>query len=426
MGINQFLFSQKDYPNCTNPKKIQLPLSIGGEEGNVEEIYYQSVDDYTYWYQITGTSNCSLNYRMDLISEDDDYELLLYKNEGNNFCNDIINKQVKPISFKKEGALSVKKGEVYFFNVVYLNGNGCGHNLALTTGENKLNIKAIQNECVEDVMEEILIAEKEILKPLVDFPIDTVAIVPKVNFSEVQKDTVDTNKVEHKIEIAEALEVAVKTSNHNISCRVVNKKTKKNIEAFVTVSGINTDYKNSFLVRSKDGYKIDNYKDTLIFISVKKLGYVPFLDTIAVKSESFTIELSPIAVGEKLTMKRVYFHPNTYVLKEESEKELNSLLEFMLENKSYSFEIQGHTNGNRAVKKSKKYAHLGEDWNFKGTSKKLSKLRAEKIKTYLIKNGVVENQLITAGYGGDRMIIRKPKNMKQAMKNIRVEVIVIE
>ena len=75
---------------------------------------------------------------------------------------------------------------------------------------------------------------------------------------------------------------------------------------------------------------------------------------------------------------------------------------------------------------SKKYTHLGEDWNFKGSSKKLSKLRAEKIKTFLIENGVSENQLQTEGYGGDKMIITKPKNMSQAMKNIRVEVIVIQ
>ncbi len=125
-------------------------------------------------------------------------------------------------------------------------------------------------------------------------------------------------------------------------------------------------------------------------------------------------------------MYKIYFHPNTYVLKEESKKELLKLTIFMLENNNYSFEIQGHTNGNKTVKKTKNFANLGEEWNFKGTAKKLSKMRAEKIKTYLVENGVKETQLQTIGYGGDRMIIEKPKNMKQAMQNIRVEVIVIQ
>jgi len=138
------------------------------------------------------------------------------------------------------------------------------------------------------------------------------------------------------------------------------------------------------------------------------------------------LELNPIKVGEKLVMYHIYFHPNTYALKNESKKELEKLTQFMLENKAYIFEIQGHTNGNRTVKKSKQYKNLGAEWNFKGSSKKLSKLRAEKIKTYLIKNGVSANQLQTVGYGGDQMIVDNPKTMKQAMKNIRVEVIVVQ
>ncbi|MBL4668456.1 MAG: OmpA family protein [Flavobacteriales bacterium] len=95
---------------------------------------------------------------------------------------------------------------------------------------------------------------------------------------------------------------------------------------------------------------------------------------------------------------------------------MKKLLAFMLENKEYVFEIQGHTNGNRAVKKSKRHINLGEEWNFKGSSKKLSKYRAERIKTYLIKNGIKENRIKTVGFGGDKMIVKKPRNMREAMK----------
>ena len=125
-------------------------------------------------------------------------------------------------------------------------------------------------------------------------------------------------------------------------------------------------------------------------------------------------------------MHKIYFYPNSYALKEESTQELLKLNKFMLENSQYSFEIQGHTNGNKAVKKVAKNAHLGEEWNYSGSAKKLSKLRAEKIKDYLVQHGVKETQIQTMGYGGDRMIVEKPKNMKQAMQNIRVEIIVVK
>lgn len=389
----KLLCAQESYPNCTNPQKIKIPFVSNNDE--IDQIYYQLADEYTYWYQISAESDCVLEYSMTVIDDSDDYEFLIYKPLGTRFCKDLVTNKVKYISNAKEGALTLKKGEAYFFNVVYLNGNGCGHNLLLKTGENNLSIKAIQNECVEQVMEELIVEE------------------------------IDTVELEHVAPKLEIKEEPLKP-DEIIKGFVVNKKTKENLEAIVFVHDYNEVKKQQIYSSLDSGFVLKNFIDKEIVVSVKKFGYNFFYDTLNAETGSFKIELSPIAVGEKIVMKKVYFHPNTYVLKEESKPELNKLLEFMLENKDYSFEIQGHTNGNRTVKKTKRYAHLGEDWNFKGTSKKLSKLRAEKIKTFLIENGVIESQLQTEGYGGDKMIITKPKNMSQAMKNIRVEVIVIQ
>jgi len=44
----------------------------------------------------------------------------------------------------------------------------------------------------------------------------------------------------------------------------------------------------------------------------------------------------------------------------------------------------------------------------------------------LEENGINPNQMTAKGYGGDKMIVEHPKNMKEAMKNIRVEIVVIE
>ncbi|MDG1476891.1 MAG: OmpA family protein [Vicingaceae bacterium] len=402
----KLLSAQESYPNCTNPKKIKIPLVSNNDD--VDQIYYQEADEYTYWYQLLAEDDCILTYKITSIEETDDYELLIYKHQEKSFCNALIKNSVKPISISKEGALRFKKGENYFFNVVYLNGNGCGHNLSLKTGENKLNIKAIQNECVEEVMAEIVeeeLEEEELAEELVEVETKVEEVIEKPKVVEPVVEVVEDNK---------------------IIGWVINSKTKQTIDATVHIVAYNNIPSQQIFANAENGFELDTDIDEKIIASIIKLGYKTFYDTIVVNSDSLTIQLEPIDVGEKLIMNKVYFHPNTFVLKEESKKELNKLLDFMLENKEYFFEIQGHTNGNRVVKKTKRYGHLGEDWNFKGTSKKLSKLRAEKIKTYLIKNGVHESQLQTVGYGGDKMIVKKPKNMSQAMKNIRVEVIVIQ
>ncbi len=136
--------------------------------------------------------------------------------------------------------------------------------------------------------------------------------------------------------------------------------------------------------------------------------------------------LNPIAVGEKIVSHNIYFQPNTPVLKDKSKAELEKIKQFLKENDNITIEIQGHTNGNRRIKKDRRFSHLNGEWNFSGTAKELSQLRAEKVKKYLEENGVNPNQMTAKGYGGDKMIVENPKNMKEAMKNIRVEIVVIE
>tara|TARA_B100000809_G_C15134616_1_gene530001 strand:- start:861 stop:2078 length:1218 start_codon:yes stop_codon:yes gene_type:complete len=393
--VGKLLSAQEANTNCTNPKIIQLPLISNNHE--IDEIYYELADEFTYWYQVIADWDCVLEYKMTVIEGSDDYEFLIYKPFGGRFCDNLILNNIKPNSFAKSGRLRLKKGEKYFFNVVYLNGNGCGHNLSLKTGGNELRIKAVQNECVEQVLEALVVAK-------IEEKIDAVVVV------------------EPQIEIIEAPLII----ENIIRGVVVNQNTGENLEATVVINELKETEKQQFYSKLDSGFTLKNVLAKELVVSIKKFGYQLFHDTINIETGSFNIELTPVAVGEKIVMRKVYFQPNTYVLKEESKPELNKLLKFMLENKDYSFEIQGHTNGNRAVKKTKRYAHLGEEWNFKGTSKKLSKLRAEKIKSFLIKNGVSENQLQTEGYGGDKMIVAKPKNMSQAMKNIRVEVIVLQ
>ncbi len=393
------VFAQDTYPSCINPETISFPSDNRTTDEMPNEIYYQPADEYTFWYKINITSDVTLSFQLTPINKEDSYDILIYKYKGKDLCNDIVQKKETPILNKTSGSINVKKGEVYYFSILHLNGSGCGHYLFLEEGMNKKLIKAIHNDCVEEVLETIIV--QDTVKEISEIIIQPMAIPPTT--------PVDT---------------AIKTPI--FKGKVINKNTQKEIEADLIIMNLKGTLNQQLKSEVKNGFMVSNINEEHISISIHKFGYEPFVETFSITSVPIKIELTPIKVGEKIIMHKIYFYPNSYALKEESTQELLKLNKFMLENNQYSFEIQGHTNGNKAVKKVAKNEHLGEEWNFIGSAKKLSKLRAEKIKNYLVKNGVKETQIQTMGYGGDRMIVEKPKNMKQAMQNIRVEIIVIK
>lgn len=408
--INLFgAVAQDNYPACINPVIINYPIIASSKNDIPNEIYYQPEDEYTYWYKLIINADCKMFFELSTISKDDDYDMMIYKYQGNNLCNDIVQKKETPFLNKTKGEITVKKGEAYYLSILHLNGAACGHILTLKTQNKETKIKAIHNDCVEEVLasiikqDSIIEVAETVLKPVVEIP-DSIVI----------------------LEPSEPIDVLVKTIQIKLNGIIVNKNTQKQIEAELSVLDFTGNLLSKVKSSVEDGFEISNLNEKQVIVSINNFGYEPYIDTIIVDATPIKIGLNPIKVGEKIIMNKIYFYPNSYALKEESTKELLKLNKFMFENSQYSFEIQGHTNGNKAVKKTREYENLGEEWNFTGSAKKLSKLRADKIKEYLVKNGVQETQLQTIGYGGDRMIIEKPKNMKQAMQNIRVEIIVLK
>jgi len=416
---------QDTIPDCIHPKTISIPLNENMEQDYLEKIYYQKEDNYTYWYKVSVESSCQLTYYLNPINSEDDYGVLVYKYEGDGFCNDLVYRRVTPFITESKSVLHVKKGDVYYIGVLHISGYGCGHTLFLDSENKRVTIKAIQNECVEDAMETIVeetfVEEKkdtvignDLIKVIEEVVIE-IDSIEKIVESVVEVDTIDQKLEQPSQPVSEIVKV---------TGDVINSNTKQRLDTYVFV--VDGEREGNLYSRADSGFVFTHSGIGYVIVSIRKFGYELFSDTVRIENNHIKISLTPIKVGDKLIMHKIYFHPNTYALKEESRIELVKLTKFMLENKDYSFEVQGHTNGNKIIRKTKQYEHLGKEWNFSGTSKKLSKLRAEKIKTYLVKNGVKESQLITVGYGGDDMIVEKPKVMKEAMKNIRVEVVVLE
>ena len=121
-------------------------------------------------------------------------------------------------------------------------------------------------------------------------------------------------------------------------------------------------------------------------------------------------------------MHQIYFFPNTFALRKGSEPELKNLAKYLLANPDITIEVQGHTNGNNRILRNRAYRGLGKEWNFEGSAKKLSQYRARSIRQYLESQDIDPARISVKGYGGDRMIVKKPHTMEAAQKNIRVEV----
>jgi OOP family OmpA-OmpF porin len=105
------------------------------------------------------------------------------------------------------------------------------------------------------------------------------------------------------------------------------------------------------------------------------------------------------------TLDNVFFDTGKSILKPESSKELNELVDYMLSKKNLKVEIAGHTD------------NVGN----KETNQKLSEDRANSVRAYLIKKGVEGTRVIAKGYGDTQPVAENTTDAGK-QKNRRTEV----
>lgn len=129
-------------------------------------------------------------------------------------------------------------------------------------------------------------------------------------------------------------------------------------------------------------------KDYLL--NVSKNGYLFYSDQFLMEKSYESqnpfvknIPLQPIAIGEKVILKNIFFETDKSNLEENSEIELGKLVSFLNTNPSIHIEIQGHTD------------NIGTaDYNLK-----LSTERAKAVYNYLIDHNISSERLTYKGYG---------------------------
>lgn len=145
----------------------------------------------------------------------------------------------------------------------------------------------------------------------------------------------------------------------------------------------------------------------------------------------FTFELIRAKKGDYIDFNDVRFLRNTTILEPHSQVELNGLVDLMKENENYKIKIHGHCNGDDSrpvttLGTSTNIFALDPAHNKKETmpAKKLTELRAETVKNYLVSNGIEADRLSIKGEGGKMMIY--PRTSTLANRNDRVEIEVLK
>lgn len=174
--------------------------------------------------------------------------------------------------------------------------------------------------------------------------------------------------------------------------KIIYDDLKKGNQALLEIKNLNTNR----IVASTLSDKItDNYLLALPIeedyaLSVTCEGYLFFSenfslrnynDTLFTKQENIT--LHSIKEGESIVLKNIFFATDSFELKEESNAELQTILELMQKNPKIKIEISGHTD------------NVGkEDYNLT-----LSKNRAISVKQWLENNGINSERIVAKGYG---------------------------
>lgn len=194
---------------------------------------------------------------------------------------------------------------------------------------------------------------------------------------------------------------------------IFDEKTRNSIGASVLIRSGNGRFEDSLYVGARERSFKFAIPDTLtrVFVEVKSKGYMPVTETVVV--ENGVLErnyfLAPLEVGTTIKLDKIYFERGTANLIDSSYAELNKVAEVMLENKTMSIRLTGHTDNQGDAQKNLE----------------LSQQRVDMVKQYLVNKGIDSNRISGQGYGGSRPIASNA-NEETRKLNRRVEFIITE
>jgi outer membrane protein OmpA-like peptidoglycan-associated protein len=196
--------------------------------------------------------------------------------------------------------------------------------------------------------------------------------------------------------------------------RVFDVKTGKGLPSAVELTDLETRQTMSRLQTDETG----NYLITLpvgkeYAFTVNRKGYLFYSDNFSLTEEAdstfnIDIALQPIEANATIVLKNIFFDLNEFELRDESEVELDKIVQLMKENPTLKIQINGHTDN---IGKPKDNMILSEN-------------RAKAVIKYLTENGIQPQRLTFKGFGATQPIADNSTENGRA-KNRRTELKVI-
>lgn len=188
--------------------------------------------------------------------------------------------------------------------------------------------------------------------------------------------------------------------------KVTNSKTGEAVSATISFTGPAFDQP---VTSSVTGYHTEVPSTGSYSVRIEAPGYVSDLEKLDIKSYEMrelemNFSLQPVEVGTTVNLKDVLFVQTKTDLLPESFDELDMVVDFLKQNPNVKIELAGHTD-NRGVHSD---------------NVKLSQLRVNSVKKYLVSKGIDGKRISGKGYGGTRPIASNETEETRRM-NRRVE-----
>ncbi|HEY6505980.1 MAG TPA: OmpA family protein, partial [Chitinophagaceae bacterium] len=172
--------------------------------------------------------------------------------------------------------------------------------------------------------------------------------------------------------------------------KVFDKKTKAGLSSALELIDLSTKQ----LVSKTQTDEAGNYLVTLpvgkdYAFNVSRTGYLFYSDNFLLSrrppdsSYEKNIPLQPLDINAMIVLNNIFFDVNKFVLKPESQVELDKIVQLLKENPKLKIEISGHTD------------NAGKP----ADNLTLSNNRAKAVVNYLASNGIARQRLVAKGYG---------------------------
>ena len=415
--FSQETISIKGHADCYNAIEL-LTDSIGPTNapagfGQIMEINGDKKSAFSFerehntvWYKFTVTNNCVLTFDIIPVKPSDDYDFILYKYTNENFCEDVMTKEIKPVRTNLMKSSNVKGGRtglsVYATDSFVAPGSGATYSRALEVGKSEIYYLVLDNGNKNGKGHTLLLHylycshAHSVLK-------DHRGFDENFSIDELEADSVtDLNKPKSTLNI----KIVDKQTNLPLtgSISILNSKSLKLVGKNFHLENVSQCTKT---VIQKRKYIIECNAD----------GYFPAVKErlISEKEIDITILLEKIEVGKNISMDNILFYGNTDKFIASSMPALKNLVNLLKMNKNLKIKINGHVNW------PKKFANEQEaKFNMD-----LSFSRAKAVYDYLVKAGINPKRLDYEGFSNSRMIYPHPDNEQEAQMNRRVEIVIV-